>query len=176
MSQVWHHWHRVWIYVALLVPFAVAITCALRTIRPSRSWQRSITEVTMVLGTLPWVWMILTPMRLPPGATTVYLIPFTDLVAQARVGEPFFMFVQVAGNLAVLFALGACAPIRFAFFAHPWRLLALGVTFSLTVELLQHAFVGGRVFSVDDVLVNAVGCLLGGLLTRRWWLTSATPD
>ncbi len=168
MTQVWHHWHRVWIYVALLVPFAVLVTAGLRSLRPSRSWRRSITEVGMVLGTLPWVWMILTPMQLPPGATTVYLVPFVDLWHSREIGLTF-VFVQVAGNLMVLLALGAFAPMRFAALAGLTRLGLLGLAFSLTVELVQHAFVPGRVFSVDDVLLNAAGCVLGGLLTRPWW-------
>lgn len=173
MSQVWYHWHRVWIYVAFLVPFAVLVTAGLRALRPSGSWRRSVAEVGMVLGTLPWVWMILTPMQLPPGATTVYLVPFVDLWNSLEIGW-FFVLVQVGGNLMVLLALGAFAAVRFAAMASLTRLAALGLAFSLAVELIQHAFVSGRVFSVDDVLLNAAGCVLGGLLSRPWWAKAPT--
>ena len=169
MTQVWYHWHRVWIYVVLLIPLAVLVVAALTKARPSKSWRRSIAEVGMFLGTLPWVWMILTPMELPPDTVRVYLVPLSDLWAQLKVGEPFFVFVQVSGNLAVLFALGAFTPLRFAKMASMSRLLLLGLAVSLTIELLQHAFVGGRVFSVDDVLLNALGCVLGGVVSLRWW-------
>ncbi len=173
MTQVWYHWHRVWIYVVLLIPFAVLAVVALRACRPSHSWRRSVAEVGMFLGTLPWVWMILTPMQLPPGATTVFLIPFADLWDSLRTSTPAFIVVQVGGNLLVLLALGIFAPIRFPALASLARLGLLGLAFSLAVELAQHAFVPGRVFSVDDVLLNALGCVVGGWLSRRWW--SATP-
>lgn len=162
MSQIWYHWHRVWIYVALLVPLAVVATMTLARLRPSRSLRHSIGEVGMVLGTLPWVWMILTPMKLPPGARTVYLIPLTDLYKQFEIGMGFWVF-QIGGNLMVLFALGFFARLRFPGRAKPLVLLGFGALFSLTLEVLQHAFTGGRVFSVDDVLLNAIGCALGGI-------------
>jgi glycopeptide antibiotics resistance protein len=172
VTQVWYHWHRVWIYVVLLIPLAVLLAATLARLRPSRSWRRSIAEVGMVFGTLPWVWMILTPMQLPPGSRTRYLIPFSDLRIELGLGRPGWVVVQVVGNLLVLFALGAFAPIRFPLLAGVGRLALLGVAVSLTLELLQHAFVAGRVFSVDDVWLNALGCVLGGLATRRrWWRT-----
>jgi len=175
VTQVWHHWHRVWIYVALLIPFAVLAVAALKALRPSGSWLRSVAEVGMVLGTLPWIWMILTPMQLPPHATTVYLIPFVDMWESLRMGDATSILVQIGGNLLVLLALGIFAPIRFASLASLARLALLGLVFSLTVELVQHAFVSGRVFSVDDVLLNAAGCVVGGLLSRPWWAASPTP-
>jgi glycopeptide antibiotics resistance protein len=38
------------------------------------------------------------------------------------------------------------------------------------VEVLQYVLDLGRVSSVDDVLVNAVGAVLAALCSRRWWL------
>ncbi|WP_203914625.1 VanZ family protein [Rhizocola hellebori] len=174
MTQVWHHWHRVWIYVVLLIPVAVLAAVALRALRPSGSWRRSVAEVGMVLGTLPWLWMIMTPMELPPHATTVYLVPFSDLWDSLTTENAVPIGVQVGGNLLVLLALGFFAPIRFAAMASLTRLGVLGLAFSLTVELVQHAFVSGRVFSVDDVLLNAAGCVVGGLLSRPWWSGAPT--
>lgn len=113
----------------------------------------------MIVGTLPWIILILTPRHLPPNAITVYLVPFSDLRHQLDV-------VQIVGNLLVLFAFGAFAPIRFPSLSLP-RLALLGAAISLTLELIQHFFVPGRVFSVDDVWLNALGCVLGGLITRR---------
>jgi VanZ family protein len=37
------------------------------------------------------------------------------------------------------------------------------------VEAAQYAFALGRVSSVDDVLVNAIGAVLGGWASRHWW-------
>jgi glycopeptide antibiotics resistance protein len=165
MSQVWYQWNRVWIYVALLVPLAVAAILLITWLRPSHDRKRSISEVGMFFGTLPWVWMILTPMKLEPNARTVYLIPFADLKAQFSLGVAQYALVQVGGNLMVLFAFGFFARLRFPSVAKPLPLLIFGWLFALTLELLQHAFTGGRVFSVDDVLLNGIGCALGGLAT-----------
>jgi glycopeptide antibiotics resistance protein len=146
--------------VALL---AVAV---LTRLRPSGSWRLSAAEVGLVYLTLPWLWMILTPVRVPPDTIMTYLVPLDDLKNLFGTNQ---FWVQLGGNLCVFLALGALAPVRTAALARPWRLLALGAACSLTVEVLQRLFVSGRVFSVDDVLLNAVGCLLGGLLTYRWW-------
>ncbi|BCJ72963.1 hypothetical protein CS0771_25070 [Catellatospora sp. IY07-71] len=180
MAQAWEYWHTVWITTAALVPLTLLATAALIAGRlrsgvpRGRAWRWSLAEAAMVLGTVPWVWMILTPVRVPEGTVLVYLVPLSDL--RVQLGEPLpWVVVQVGGNLAVFFALGAGAAVRFTALASPLRLLLLGAGCSLTVELIQFGFVGGRVFSVDDVLVNAVGCLLGGLLTHRWWARRATP-
>jgi glycopeptide antibiotics resistance protein len=162
VTRLWHHFHQVWLYVALLIPVAVLLTAVLARLRPSRSWDRSIAEVGMVFGTLPWVWMILTPLRLPPNSVTVYLIPLSDLWHER---DP----LQIVGNLLVLFAFGAFAPVRFPWLRGLTRLAVLGLALAFALEVLQHLFVAGRVFSVDDVWLNALGCVLGGLVTRRRW-------
>lgn len=165
MTQIWYHFHRVWIYVALLIPVAFLLAALLTWLRPSHSWRRSAAEVGMVFGTLPWVWMILTPMKLEPGATTVYLIPLSDLIHR-------FDLIQIVGNLLVFFAFGAFGPIRFPALTLP-RLALIGAVASLVLESMQFFFVGGRVFSVDDVWLNALGCVLGGLISRRWQATTS---
>lgn len=152
--------------MALLLPLAVLATVIVRWKRPSRSWRRSVAEVGLVFGTVPWVWMILTPVEVPPGTKMVHLIPLSDIIALIQQGQAV---VQIGGNIGVLFALGAFAPIRWPRFAGPLRLLALGAGCSLGLELLQRVLATGRVFSVDDILLNALGCLLGGLVSRRWW-------
>lgn len=143
----------------------LAVVLLART-RPSRSWRLSVAEVGMVYGSLPWLWMILTPVKVPSGTVMTHWVPLEDLLSLSGTEQ---FWIQFLGNLGVFFALGAFAPLRAAALASPWRLLALGAGCSLTVEVLQRLFVGGRVFSVDDVLLNAVGCLLGGIVTYRWW-------
>lgn len=150
----------------MLLPVAVLAVVVIRSMRPSHSWRRSIAEVGMVFGTLPWVWMILTPVKVPPDTKMVHLIPLSDLIALMAQGQGV---IQIGGNLGVLFALGAFAPVRWHALASPWRLLLLGAGGSLVLELSQRALATGRVFSVDDILLNALGCLLGGLLSYRWW-------
>lgn len=149
-----------------LLPAAVVTVVALTRLRPSHSWKLSATEVGMAYLTLPWVWMTLTPVEVPPDTVMAYWVPFDDL--KNLFGTEQF-WVQLGGNLGVFLALGALAPVRTAALAGPGRLLALGAGCSLTIEVLQRLFVSGRVFSVDDVLLNAVGCLLGGIVSYPWW-------
>ena len=52
-------------------------------------------------------------------------------------------------------------------------LVAAGL--SVVVEVLQLALQLGRVSSVDDVLINALGAALASLLSVRWWCTRLPP-
>ncbi|MFB9234692.1 VanZ family protein [Plantactinospora siamensis] len=128
----------------------------------------SAAEFGMVAGTLPWLWLTLTPR---PHARLVHLIPLSDLVDQVRTMPAGWVAEQAVGNLLVFAALGFCAPIRYAALARFGRILLLGAAASAVIEILQYALDIGRVSSVDDVLLNASGAALAGLLSRRWWAT-----
>ncbi|MFG2332592.1 VanZ family protein [Streptomyces sp. NPDC048604] len=132
------------------------------------AWRRSVAEVGMVHGTVPFVWMILMPgsgAGVVPGR--VSLVPLRDLVTMGPLG--------IAGNLLVFAALGFFAPIRFGALASVPRILALGAGCSVLVETAQYVLRLDRVSSVDDVLVNAAGAVLAGLASRRWWRHRHTP-
>jgi hypothetical protein len=135
-----------------------------------RARRYSFAEFGMVAGTVPWLILLAVPVQLPPDAQHFYLVPFVDIGWQLT-GPPGEAVVQIGGNLLVLFAFGAGAAVRFRALAGAWRLFAAGAALSLGLELVQLATASGRVFSVDDVLLNAAGAVLGGLLTRRWWAT-----
>ncbi|MFD1503922.1 VanZ family protein [Streptosporangium lutulentum] len=121
----------------------------------------------MVIGTAPWLWMILTPGK---GEAGLSLIPLKDLSAMLQ-GPVETAFVQVGGNLLVFAALGAMLPVRSARFASLARIAGVAAAASLTVELLQYGLRLGRVSSVDDVLVNTAGAALAAIVTRRWWVS-----
>ncbi|WP_285101610.1 VanZ family protein [Promicromonospora sp. MEB111] len=163
----------------------------LRGVPNDRAWRHSVAEVGMVVGTAPWVWMILTPR---PGERGLSLVPLQDLADQLSGPVPAAV-VQVGGNLLVLAALGFFLPVRFRLVPGsgrragsreraepgPWprtvavlarvAVVLLGV--AVTVEVLQYALGLGRVTSVDDVLVNVTGGLLAALCSRRWWADRA---
>jgi hypothetical protein len=161
---------------ACALPIVVALVVALSRWRQKRgvparvAWWRSAAEIGAVAGTLPWIWMILTPGE---GPRQVHLVPLRDLAAQAA-GDPGTAVAQVGGNLLVFAALGFFAPIRVAALASPLRLAALGAAGSIVAEVTQYALDLGRVSSVDDVLVNALGAMLAGLASRRWWQDDVT--
>jgi glycopeptide antibiotics resistance protein len=144
---------------------AVAISNARRRhgVPPEWAWRSTVAEVAMVIGTLPWIWMILTPL---PGAGELHLIPFEDLRNQIRVG-PAFLIVQVGANLLVFAAFGAFAPIRWRIGVG--RVVIVAAVAAALVEFLQCALHLGRVSSIDDVIVNAAGAGLAALCMRRWW-------
>ncbi|MEO6088744.1 MAG: VanZ family protein, partial [Umezawaea sp.] len=130
------------------------------------AWRKSLAEVGMVYGTVPMVWMTMSPGEgagIVPGR--VSLVPLRDLVTMGPLG----IFV----NLLILAALGFFAPIRFAALASVPRVLALGACCSALIETAQYVFQLDRVSSVDDVLLNAAGAALAALASRRWWRTRA---
>jgi hypothetical protein len=176
VAQVWHSWGGVLVASALGLPVAVLAGWLLARSRPGRPVRYAVAEVLMVAGTLPWLWMILTPSRGTPRR--VSLVPLRDLAALA----PADLAVQIGGNLLVFAALGFLLPIRFdavrfgavrfgavRFGARVPAVLAIAAAGSVTVETLQYLLDLGRVSSVDDVLVNTLGAGLAALCSRPWW-------
>ncbi|MEU5219289.1 VanZ family protein [Streptomyces sp. NPDC020807] len=152
------------------LPLALGAAWLLARRRRASPRRMSLAEVGMVYGTVPFLWLTTMPgagAGVVPGR--VSLVPLRDLVTMGPLG--------IAGNLLVFASLGFFAPIRLAALASVPRLLALGAGCSLLVEAVQYALRLDRVSSVDDVLVNAVGAVLAGLASRRWWRTapSAVP-
>ncbi|RFA12262.1 hypothetical protein B7R22_16645 [Subtercola boreus] len=162
------------VVVTLLVglPLGAAVTSGLSRHRarvgwPARwAWQSAIAEVGIVLGTAPWVWMIMAPTGGPGG---VHLIPFQDLAGVLGGRDAI---VQLVGNLLVFTALGALLPVRFrlgpAWSVAPTVFL-LAASMSAVLEGLQLVLSLGRVTSIDDVLINSLGATLASLLFISWW-------
>ncbi|MFC4070261.1 VanZ family protein [Actinoplanes subglobosus] len=130
------------------------------------AWRRSLAEVGIVYGTVPWIWMILLPGA--DGAGRVSLVPLRDLFTVLAAG-PLTVTVQVVGNLLVFAALGFFGPVRFAALASVPRVLAVAAAGSALVECAQYVLALDRVSSVDDVLLNAAGAGLAALASRPWW-------
>lgn len=159
-----------------LVPLGLLTAWVLASLRvrrgvPSRTaWRYSVAEVGMVAGTLPWLFLVLTPRG---GDGGLQLVPFADLIDLAS-ADPRTIIEQLVGNMLLFFLAGLFAPLRFRI-----GLLAVflgGALGAALVEIAQYAFGTGRVASVDDVLLNALGALLGALASRRWWRASPSRD
>ena len=172
----WGHLLRPVLFGLLAAGLAIRLLVRVRRLRGVprvRAWRYSVAEVGMVAGTVPWVWMILTP---KPGDRALSLVPFRDLAAQLD-GPVAGAVVQVGGNLLVLAALGFFLPLRIRLAPDAGRrtvavlvrvaVVAAGI--STTVEVLQYVLDLGRVSSVDDVLVNTLGAVLAALCSRTWW-------
>lgn len=150
-------------YPAYLIRWHQAVQ---RGAPPSSARRRSLSEVAMVVGTLPWLWMILTPTS---ATSELRLIPLIDLI-DVLTDRPLTAFFQVVGNLLVFAAFGFFAPLRWRISVGAVTLIAAGA--SVVVELLQYTLALGRVTSVDDILLNATGAglfaILRTLLTPLW--------
>jgi hypothetical protein len=164
MGEVWRHWGGVLVASAIGLPLAGLLAAGLARRRGGRAF----VEVYLVAGTLPWLWMILTPE--PSGTRRVSLVPLRDLTTLA----PRDLVVQIGGNLLVFAALGALLPVRWPV-GTPVVLLTAAVA-AVAVEVLQFVLALGRVSSVDDVLLNVLGAGLAAQLSRPWWARSRTGD
>ena len=158
-----------------LLPVASLLVWALARRRSAAgtatAWRKSLAEVAIVYGTVPWVWMIMLPgSQAGTVSGRVQLIPLRDFLSLFD-GGPLTVIGQVVGNLLVFAALGFFAPIRFAALASVPRILALAAACSILVETAQYVLQLDRVSSVDDVLINTTGAGLAALASRRWWRT-----
>lgn len=176
MTEVWERWGNVLATTAAAIPFVVAFIWILARLRirygvdVRTAWRHSAAEVCAVAGTLPWLWLVMTP---GPTASGVNLVPLADLADQSSVAIQSTFVMQLGGNLLVFGALGFWLPIRFPISIAMVALV--GVASSTSIEVLQYLFDIGRVSSVDDVLVNALGAVLAALLSRPWWAVRTQP-
>ena len=179
----WHGWFGTFtgvavITVAVLPVAALAVWALARRRRvtgttPAWAWRTSLAEVSIVYGTVPWVWMIMLPGgRAGTAPARVSLVPLRDLSHILAAG-PATATGQVVGNLLVFAALGFFAPLRFAALASVPRILALAAGCSVLVEVAQYVLRLDRVSSADDVLLNTAGAGLAALASRRWWRATA---
>ncbi|WP_327008896.1 VanZ family protein [Dactylosporangium sp. NBC_01737] len=129
--------------------------------RRSPDRRRTFGLVAAVCGTLPWIWMILTPADAP---RRIQLDPVAGLHGVLS-GDAGAAVVQMVGNLAVFAAFGAFAPLRWPRLTL-WRVLLLAALGSATVEVLQYVLDLGRVSATDDVLVNTLGAGLAHVAGR----------
>jgi len=179
MVRGWHGWTGTFTGVVLLtvaaLPAAALVVLALARGRiaagatPARAWRRSLAEVGIGYGTVPWVWMIMLPGERAgavPGRLS--LVPLRDLFSVVA-GAPATATTQVVGNLLVFAALGFLGPVRFARLASVPRIAALAAGCSVVVETAQYVLRLDRVSSVDDVLLNTAGAALAAWASRRWW-------
>lgn len=165
MWDAWGHVLTVWACAAPAVLAAIWWTTRWRL---RRGWDRNpalrytVAEVGLVAGTLPWIWMILTPVD---GVGSISAVPLRDLVATLTDSSSSAV-VQVGANTLLFVPLGFFLPLRLPRFAGVARMVLVGATVSATLEIAQYVFDLGRVSSVDDVLMNAAGAGLGALLAR----------
>jgi glycopeptide antibiotics resistance protein len=98
-----------------------------------------------------------------PGGTLVELVPLTDLREAVGERDLGLLFKSVA-NVLLFVPFGAALGL---YDVSLRAALVAGSTLSSVVEVVQFAVVPGRTSSVDDVVLNTVGAVLGYLLVSR---------
>ncbi|MQA25112.1 MAG: VanZ family protein [Micromonosporaceae bacterium] len=172
IGQYWRAYSSVMLAAAATAPLAAALAWWQRA-RLGRPLPAVVAELGLVWGTAPWLWLALLADPDAPGR--VHLVPLSDLAALAR-GPADFFVVQVVANLLVFAPLGFFLPVRFAGSAACWKVLAVGAAASLAIETTQLLAAHGRTFSVDDIMLNAVGAGLAALCSRPWWAARRVGD
>lgn len=172
MLLAWNMWGHIILFSLLTLPVALLTAYLIGRQRASSGmphpFRTPFADALIVTGTLPWLWMILTPGNPESPARSLVLTPFWDLITLTD-GFTGTLIVQVGGNLLVFAALGALLPIRSSRLAGLWRVAAVAAGASLTVEVIQYAIALHRVSSLDDVLLNTTGAILTAAMTKRWW-------
>ncbi|MGI5126977.1 VanZ family protein [Pseudonocardia sp. CA-107938] len=156
-SAVLDRWGGVLLTTAVATPVAALVVWAQAA---RRGWRNPALEAVLVLGTLPWLWMVLTPRG---TGRALDLVPFADLAGQLGAASAV---EQIGGNLLVFAALGAAAPLRWPL---GWRVVAIAAAGSVAIEVAQYVLAIGRVSSADDVLLNVAGAALAAAASRHWW-------
>ena len=89
------------------------------------------------------------------------LIPFADIISVVTSPEAPGLgpFVNIFGNVALLFPLGLFLPLFWRWFERAGHTIWWCFGTSLSIELIQ--LVAGGVTSVDDLLLNTLGGALG---------------
>jgi glycopeptide antibiotics resistance protein len=102
------------------------------------------------------------------GDRDVELVPFQELVdavGDRDDGRLLDVLVESAANVLLFVPLGAAlaySGLRTA------QAVCAGVALAACVEIVQLLLIPGRTTALDDMLLNALGTLLGYALLSRW--------
>ena len=93
-------------------------------------------------------------------------IPFVNLFDYPEMRD---ILINVIGNTAMFIPLGIVWPSVYKKLDTHWKVIFAGIGVSLCIEILQLPFYD-RVSDIDDLLLNAVGFLVGYLwyLLAKW--------
>lgn len=99
-------------------------------------------------------------------APRLELIPFNDIVCVLidTTSPGLGSFTNIVGNLALLAPLGFLLPLFWKFFYSAKHTILFAAGLSLSIELIQLA--AGGVTSVDDLILNTVGAVIGFMLAK----------
>jgi glycopeptide antibiotics resistance protein len=88
------------------------------------------------------------------------LVPFEGILGELK-DSPVERLAEVFGNVLLFAPLGFLLPLLVPAIRRWWQALAVGAGVSLLIELYQLAWPSVRKASVNDLLMNALGAVLG---------------
>jgi glycopeptide antibiotics resistance protein len=94
------------------------------------------------------------------------LVPFEGIVGELE-DSPVERLAELFGNVLLFAPLGFLLPLLVPAIRRWWQTLAVGAGVSLLIELYQLVWPGVRKASVTDLLMNALGAVLGFAALRR---------
>jgi glycopeptide antibiotics resistance protein len=130
--------------------------------RPSRWLHAAALVYSAVLAAvtlLPVSWSVGFDDRLPTD-NRPQLVPFKGILFELS-RAPLETLFELLGNVLLFAPLGFLLPLLLPAVRRWWQALAVGAGVSLAIELYQLTWPGVRKADVNDVLMNALGALLG---------------
>ena len=100
-----------------------------------------------------------------PDESRPKLVPFEDILVELE-ESPKGKLADLFGNVLLFVPLGFLLPLLVPAIRRWWQVLAVGAGISFLIELYQLAWPLVRKASVDDLLMNALGALLGFAVLR----------
>lgn len=140
-----------------------------RTRGPAKPGRRPLVRLGPLLLLLVYL-AIMAAVTLGPGdpeaaagaAASDNYTPFAEINRSLADGSVRSL-AQVAGNALLFVPFGILMPISFPRLSIVTAVLAAAAA-SAVAELVQLTHLAGRMFDIDDVILNVSGALLGGLL------------
>ncbi|MFE5626263.1 VanZ family protein [Streptomyces virginiae] len=153
--------------------------------RPAHPAVRALAMLAAFAGTVLFS-VVLARLTLEPSAASEALVhpnlrPGRSIGAYLESASTLEAARQVGGNLLLGVPFGVLLPVLLPPARGLLRVAVVTVCLMTLVELIQGALVTGRVFDIDDVILNTTGALLGYLLIglrlgravhprrRHWW-------
>ena len=154
--------------MSVLVPFVFFVIAvgALSVTITERSHDRATTSrLPLAIALSCLMAAILTLLLVPaPGANERHLVPLVQIIGDLRSPTETDLLLNVVGNGVLFLPLGAALCLLGS---RVRTTVLIAFSISTFVEITQ-LFVPGRTTSVDDVMLNTLGALLGHALLLRW--------
>ena len=94
-------------------------------------------------------------------ATGPYRINLTPLVNIADYSNTKELLINIAGNLCMFIPTGILLPILYKKLDSFWKVVLVGMSMSLLIELSQLAWCPTSVTDIDDLILNTLGAIIG---------------